>query len=127
MKSYALFIPVAAYLCLPASLLAAQPLPPAEHTPTASEKSPAMPAETCRSDLRAFAVRMEKDGYWQGVNPIGGYEVRDLVASADGLAEHGQQQPCEDSLAMTRAIYTLYLADMHRGQTADGARRAGEQ
>jgi sporulation protein YlmC with PRC-barrel domain len=44
-----------------------------------------------------------------------GYEVRILVAAANILARHGQQQPCEDVLATTRDTYKLYLADMHSG------------
>lgn len=62
-------------------------------------------------------------GYTMGayVPPIGlgfqnarpGYEVRSLLSSANILARHGLQQPCEDVLATTQAIYDRYVTDMH--------------
>lgn len=103
------------------------------------------PSAKCLDDLRIFDKQMEKDGYWLGgsgfsyghpmggfgyayplgghvpANPIGyrnvrpGYEVRVLLASANILARHGQQQPCEDVLGNVRAIYNVYVADMHSG------------
>src|SRR5262249_53599556 len=41
-----------------------------------------------------------------------GYEVQVLVAAANILARHGQQQLCEDILTTTRDIYKLYVNDM---------------
>ncbi len=103
------------------------------------------PSTKCLDDLRVFDKQMEKDGYWLGgagfsfgypmggfgyAYPMGGhvpvsslgyrnvrpgYEVRVLLASANILARHGQQQPCEDVLGSVRAIYSVYVADMHSG------------
>jgi len=41
-----------------------------------------------------------------------GYEIRILIATAEILARHGQQQSCEDVLATTRDHYEQYVADM---------------
>jgi hypothetical protein len=39
-----------------------------------------------------------------------------LVAAANILAHHGQDQACEDTLATTRDIYKLYGGDMRSGK-----------
>jgi sporulation protein YlmC with PRC-barrel domain len=137
MKRSTLVSSVAACFCLSlaAPLLAAEPLA----TGTVNQPSPSnVSAETCLSDLRAFYTQMEQDGYWLGGSPLGGYgygydypegtippgyagyrnarpgfEVRILVAAANILGRHGQQQPCEDSLTTARDIYKLYVSDMH--------------
>jgi sporulation protein YlmC with PRC-barrel domain len=110
-------------------------------SPAARNVAATKPAEKCLSDLRAFDSQMEKGGYWLGGSgygygypmggygygyPMGGYpaatayqnarpgyEVRALVAAANILARHGQQQQCKNVLATTRDIYQLYVADLH--------------
>ena len=110
---------------------------PAHHAKIAAAIKP---AEKCLSDLRAFDGQMEKSGYWLGGSgygygypmdgygygyPMGGYpaatayqnarpgyEVRTLIAAANILARHGQQQQCETVLATTRNIYKTYEDDL---------------
>ena len=134
--------PVAAgfCLCLTGPLAAAQ-LPTTDAvvqpSPSATNLSKLKPAESCLSDLRAFDGRMEKDGYWPSGGGFGygypmdgypagsttdyrdvrpGYELRTLIASANILARHGQEQACETVLATTHEIYKQYVADMRSGK-----------
>jgi len=73
-----------------------------------------------------YGYPMGGDGYPERGHPVAatatgyqdvrlGYEVRTLVASANILARHGQQQPCEAVLAATRGIYKQYTADLRSG------------
>jgi sporulation protein YlmC with PRC-barrel domain len=123
---------------------------PGDTTPAAKDVTAVQPAQACLADVRSFSGKMRKDGYWLGgsdyaygypmdgygygygypkgaypasagySNARPGYEVRTLIASANILAQQGQQQPCEDILATTRTIYERYATEMHgRGIAKD--------
>jgi sporulation protein YlmC with PRC-barrel domain len=130
--------PVAAgfCLCLAGPLAAAQPPTTdavAQPLPSPTNLSKLKPAQICLSDLRAFDSQMEKDGYWPSGAGFGygypmdgypagsatgyrdvrpSYELRTLIASANILAQRGQQQLCEGELSTIRDVYKTYIADM---------------
>jgi sporulation protein YlmC with PRC-barrel domain len=106
--------------------------------------APAGSAQQCISDLKAFDNLLQKDGYWLHGSGYGygypmygygygfvaepatggvgfprvrpGYEVRTLIASANILAQRGDQQACESSLSSARDIYSAYAADLRSGK-----------
>ena len=119
-------------------------------SPDKTDVSATKPAGSCLNDLRAFDSQMEKDGYWPGGAGFGygypmdgypaasaggyrdvrpSYELRTLIASANILARHGQQQSCEDVLSTTRDVYKTYIAEMRGGGAAmvDGQSRQQQQ
>ena len=137
-----------------ASPLAAAQLPVGDAInkppPSETDVSTAKSAAACLNDLRTFDAQMEKDGYWPGgagfgygypmdgypsANATGyqnvrpSYELRTLIASANILARHGQQQPCEDVLSTTRTVYKTYIADMQGNgvPVVDGPSRQQQQ
>jgi sporulation protein YlmC with PRC-barrel domain len=102
------------------------------------------PAQQCISDLKAFDTQLQKDGYWLHGSGYGygypmygygygyamqpasqgmgysrvrpGYDVRTLLASANILAQRGDEQACERPLSSARDIYSTYSADLRSGK-----------
>lgn len=104
------------------------------------------PAQQCLSDLRAFDSTLQKDGYWlhgsgygygypaysygpgtlapitdtpsnrRYLNARPGYEVRMLIASANILAQRGQQAACETVLTASKSLYASYASNMREGK-----------
>ncbi|WP_284943566.1 PRC-barrel domain-containing protein [Acidisoma cladoniae] len=107
----------------------------------------------CASDIRTFSKTMQKGGYWMGGSDYGygypvegygnqspikghaagvspdyrnvrpGYEIRNLITTANILAQNGKPQACEEVLATTRTIYKSYTANSEgrRGPMIYGA------
>ncbi len=145
LQRHALVVSVTVALSLIAAEHVQAATPEAAKTAVAPSKKP---ARQCLTDLSAFQVQMQKDGYWRGGSSYGygypmygyaygearplttstvapggasywrarpGYEIRTLLASAQILAQRGQQQPCEALLAAIRDIYGRYAGEMRSG------------
>ena len=109
-----------------------------------AQPAAAKPAQQCLTDLKAFDGQLQKEGYWlhsygygygypmygygygyvaePNVAGVGysnvrpGYEVRTLIASANILAQRGDQEACESSLSAARTVYVAYAADLSSGK-----------
>jgi hypothetical protein len=151
------FVPASFAFCIAFGASAHAAAPPASVAPGEAVVAPIAVATGCLNDVRAFSGQMQNRGYWLGGSaygygyPIGdygypmagypansdmgyqntrpGYEVRNLLASANILAQNGHQQACEDVLAATRTISATYTSDLHhRGWgMADGSKWQKQQ
>jgi sporulation protein YlmC with PRC-barrel domain len=130
---------VGVFLCLAGPLGAAQLATDA--APQPSNPTDVKAAQQCLKDLSAFDSQRNKDGYWHDDAGLGyrypmdgqpaasttgyrnvrpSYELRTLIASANILAQRGNQQGCEDTLTTIRDVYKTYVADMRgNGAVAD--------
>jgi sporulation protein YlmC with PRC-barrel domain len=62
-----------------------------------------------------IAGRPQSTDYWRA-RP--GYEVRTLMASANIMAQRGDEVACEALLSSTRTIYTGYAAELRKDKVA---------
>ncbi len=93
---------------------------------------PARPVPTCLGDVRGFMRRMREGGHQLGGSDYGygdpfggfGHGAGDMMGDdpAEGEAQNGHRQPCEDVLSATRDSCQRYVANM----TKAGAARADD-